>query len=80
MATNPDTLSHRQAEGKVRVSDVMSRSIVTVEGVVQQMINHRISVVPVVASDGRLVGVVTEGELLRRVETRTRHRGSRWSE
>ena len=80
MATNPDILSHRQAEGKVRVSDVMSRSIVTVEGVVQQMINHRISVVPVVASDGRLVGVVTEGELLRRAETRTRHRGSRCSE
>jgi CBS domain-containing protein len=43
-----------------------------------------ISGVPVVDSDNRLVGVVTEGDLLHRAETgtehRTEHRRSRWLE
>lgn len=84
-AIGSDSLWHPQARGKVRVSDVISRSIVTtppdatVEGVVQQTINHRISVVPVVAGDGRLAGIVTAGDLLRRAEIRTRRRRSRRS-
>jgi len=70
----------------VKASDVMSTSVVTttpemtVEGVAQLMINHRISGVPVVAGDGQLVGIVTEGDLLRRAETGTERRRSRWSE
>jgi CBS domain-containing protein len=47
----------------------------TVDGLVRLMINLRISGVPVMGRDGRLVGIVTGGDLLCRVETRTeRHR------
>ena len=44
------------------------------------MINLRISGVPVLDRNGQLVGIVTEGDLLRRVETGTEHRRSRWSD
>ena len=44
------------------------------------MINLRISGVPVMDRDGRLVGIVTEGDLLRRVETGTERHRPRWSE
>jgi CBS-domain-containing membrane protein len=44
------------------------------------MINLRISGVPVMDKDGLLVGIVTEGDLLRRVETGTERHRPRWSE
>jgi CBS-domain-containing membrane protein len=44
------------------------------------MINLRISGVPVLDKNGQLVGIVTEGDLLRRAETGTERRRSRWSE
>ena len=44
------------------------------------MINLRISGVPVMDRDGRLVGIVTEGDLLHRVETGTERHRPRWSE
>jgi CBS domain-containing protein len=52
----------------------------TVEEVATLMINLRISGVPVLDRSGQLVGIVTEGDLLRRAETGTEHRRSRWSE
>ncbi|MBV8131530.1 MAG: CBS domain-containing protein [Alphaproteobacteria bacterium] len=70
----------------MRARDVMVRSVVTttpettVEKVARLMINLRISGVPVLNKNGRLVGIVTEGDLLRRAETGTEHRRSRWSE
>jgi CBS domain-containing protein len=48
----------------------------TVEALARLMINLRISGVPVLDTSGHLVGMVTEGDLLRRVETGT----ERWSE
>ena len=44
------------------------------------MINLRISGVPVLDRNGQLVGIVTEGDLLRRAETGTERRLSPWSE
>jgi CBS-domain-containing membrane protein len=44
------------------------------------MINLRISGVPVLDKNGRLVGIITEGDLLRRAKTGTVGRGSRWSQ
>jgi CBS domain-containing protein len=61
----------------MRARDVMVRAVVTaspdttVEGLARLMINLRISGVPVLGGDGLLVGIVTEGDLLRRVETGT---------
>jgi CBS domain-containing protein len=58
----------------VRASDEMSTIVVTttlettVEGIFQLMINHRISGVPVVAGDGRRVGMVTKNDFSRRTE------------
>jgi CBS domain-containing protein len=71
----------------MRARDVMARTVVTVtpeatvEQVAQLMINHHISGIPVMDDELGLVGIVTEGDLLRRVEAGTEgeHSGSgRW--
>lgn len=70
----------------MRARDVMVRAVATtlpdttVEALARLMINLRISGVPVMDRDGRLVGIVTEGDLLRRVETGTERHRRRWSE
>jgi len=56
------------------VGDVMTRDVVRVEEetgyheIVEKLAEHRISAVPVVDRAGRVVGVVTEADLLRKVE------------
>src|SRR5262249_17990044 len=72
----------------MRAMDVMTTNVITVEPdtSVQQLatlLSERgISGVPVVDKDNRLVGVVTEGDLLHRAETgterRIQRRRSRW--
>jgi CBS domain-containing protein len=70
----------------MRAIDVMARDIVTatpemtVQDVAKLMINHRISGIPIVDGDRQLVGIVTEGDLLRRSETGTERQHSSWSE
>src|SRR6187549_447638 len=44
------------------------------------MLQSRISGLPVTNSDGRLVGILTEGDFLRRIETGTQRRRPRWLE
>jgi CBS domain-containing protein len=68
----------------MKASDVMVSDVITVKptGTVQQvaellMMNH-ISAVPVVDDSGALVGIVSEGDLLRRREAGTDHRRSWW--
>ena len=70
----------------MKAVDVMTRNVVSVKldssvfEAAQRMILNRISGLPVLDASGKLVGVVTEGDLLRRVETATeRHRPS-WLE
>jgi CBS domain-containing protein len=69
----------------MRARDVMVRAVATttpdstVETVAKLMINLRISGVPVLDRNGQLVGIITEGDLLRRTETGTERRRSRWS-
>jgi len=52
----------------------------TVQDAAKLMINNRISGLPIVDEDRQLVGIVTEGDLLRRAETGTERQRSRWSE
>ena len=69
----------------MRARDVMVRAVATttpettVEKVARLMINLRISGVPVLDRNGQLAGIVTEGDLLRRAETGTERKRSRWS-
>ena len=70
----------------MRATDVMSTPVVvagpriTVQHVARMMINHRVSGIPIVEEDGQLIGIITEGDLLRRVETGTERQRSRRSE
>ena len=47
---------------------------------VRLMLQNRISGLPVVDRQGMLVGVVTEGDFLRRAETGTQRKRARWIE
>jgi CBS domain-containing protein len=63
----------------VMVSSVISvRSDSTVQEVADVLLKNRISGVPVVEPDGTLVGIVSEGDLIRRPEAGTLRRPSWW--
>lgn len=74
----------------MRAMDVMTINVITVapdtpvQKLAQLLCERNISGVPVVDSNGRIVGIVTEGDLLHRTETATeRHterRRARWLE
>lgn len=69
----------------MKAKDVMTSDMLTVEEdasvleAIRLMLQHRISGLPVVAA-GTLVGMVTEGDFLRRSELGTEQRASRWAE
>src|SRR3984893_12574209 len=70
----------------MNASDVMTRNILSVrhdtsvaEGI-RLMLDNRISGLPVIDEAGRLVGILTEGDLLRRGETGTERHRPRWLE
>jgi len=50
----------------------------TVRDAAWMMLTHRISAIPVLDGQGRLVGIISEGDLLRRAETGTARRRSWW--
>jgi CBS-domain-containing membrane protein len=65
----------------MKASDIMISNVVTVgpnasvRDVANLLLNDHISAVPVVSEDGNLLGIVSEGDLMRRVEVGTeRHR------
>ena len=70
----------------MNASDVMTRQVVSIGPdasileAVQVMLQHRISGLPVIDGSGRLAGVVTEGDFLRRAETGTERKRWRWVE
>jgi CBS domain-containing protein len=70
----------------VKAADVMSLGVVTIppEAAITEaaslMLQHGVSGLPVVNSAGQLVGIITEGDFLRRTETGTERRRSRWLE
>jgi CBS domain-containing protein len=70
----------------MNAEDVMTRDVISIdpEATVLQaarlMLQHRISGLPVIDKDGNLVGVLSEGDFLRRRETSTERKRSRWLE
>jgi len=70
----------------MKASSVMMRHPVTIEPdasimkAIRLMLQRRISGLPVVDKSGALIGIVTEGDLLRRTETGTQRRRPRWLE
>ncbi len=70
----------------MKAGDVMTRKVVSIglDASIAEMANlmleNRISGLPVVNDRGDLVGIVTEGDCLRRAETGTQRKRSRWLE
>jgi CBS domain-containing protein len=68
----------------MQAADMMTSSLVTirpdasVRDAAWMMLTYRISAVPVVDGEGRLVGIVSEGDLLHRVEAGTERHRSWW--
>jgi CBS domain-containing protein len=70
----------------MNAADIMARPVVsvtpeaTVADVARLMLDNRISGLPVIDRSGALVGIISEGDLLRRAETGTIRRRPRWLE
>ena len=70
----------------MQVRDVMIRNVITVSAdetlvkAAQLMLQNRISGLPVVDAGGKLVGIVTEGDFLRRGEIGTQRQRPKWLE
>jgi len=70
----------------MQVRDVMTRRVIavaaddTILNAAQMMLQNAISGLPVTDTAGNLVGVVTEGDFLRRAELGTQRRRPRWLE
>jgi len=70
----------------MKASDIMTPDVIsadpdaTVLQAARYMLQHHISGLPVIDKRGTLVGILSEGDFLRRRETRTDRRPSRWLE
>ena len=68
----------------MKASDVMTSKVVSVTpdatlgDMLRIMLDHRVSGLPVLTPEGKLVGIITEGDFLHRVETGTDVKRSRW--
>ena len=70
----------------MKAKDVMTRYVISVAPddsilkALRLMLGNKISGLPVVDQNGKLLGIVTEGDFLRRAETGTERRRPRWLE
>jgi CBS domain-containing protein len=68
----------------MEAKDVMTTNVITVppdakvEEIADLLLTNHISVMPVVESDGKVIGIVSEGDLLHRHETETERHRSWW--
>jgi CBS domain-containing protein len=68
----------------MQATEVMETHVVSVRpdtpvsDVARTLLSHKISAVPVIDKDGNLAGIVSEGDLIRRVETGTERHRSWW--
>ena len=70
----------------MKAADVMTRDVMTVRPetpvaqAIRLMLDNNFSGLPVMNADGKMVGILTEGDLLRRSETGTERHRPRWLE
>jgi CBS-domain-containing membrane protein len=70
----------------MKASDIMATNVITIPGgasigeAASTLLNNHISGAPVVDEKGELVGIVSEGDLMRRPEIGTSRRHSWWLE
>ena len=70
----------------MKAKEVMTFPVISIEPratilqAIQIMMRRHISGLPVIDKDGSLIGMVTEGDFLRRIETGTQQPRSRWLE
>ena len=70
----------------MKASEFMTRNVVTVGRetpvvqAIRAMLDNQVSGLPVLDGDGKLAGILTEGDLLRRGETGTERHRPRWLE
>ena len=70
----------------MKAADIMTPSVVTitddatVNEAAEQMLKYRISALPVVDCNGKLVGIISEGDLVRRAEVGTQRERPWWLE
>lgn len=68
----------------MRAHQIMTRQVITVGAdttlveAVDTMLQHHISGLPVVDAAGKLIGIISEGDFIRRAETGTQRRRGRW--
>jgi CBS domain-containing protein len=73
-----------EQEIAMRAHQIMTRSVITIApdstilDAAKTMLQHHVSGLPVVDSTGRLVGVVSEGDFIRRSEIGTQRKRGRW--
>jgi CBS domain-containing protein len=85
-AGDGEPLRHHKGAAPMNASDVMVSNVITVgpeatvEEIAETLLAKRISAVPVVDERGALIGIVSEGDLIHRVETGTERHRSWWLE
>ncbi len=68
----------------MRAREIMTPQVITVGPdtsvveAIDTMLRHHVSGLPVVDTEGRLVGIISEGDFIRRAETGTQHARGRW--
>ena len=68
----------------MRAKDVMTTNVIsvqpesTVRDIARTLLDRRISAVPVVDAKGNVIGIVSEGDLMRREESKTARHSSWW--
>jgi CBS domain-containing protein len=73
-------------EGDMKAADIMVRNVVTVKpdeevgAAIKLLWEHDVSALPVVDSDGAVVGIVSEADLVRRMELGTERQRPWWLE
>jgi CBS domain-containing protein len=74
----------REGTVAMKASDIMTRKVVSVspetpvQSIAKAMLDHAISAVPVVDASGAVIGMVSEGDLIKRSEREHRERRSWW--